>query len=465
MRCCGGEHSTACVNNFATRSNSLGTTRRRWRQPADLAVLVNSRLASTAGDTSFPDWASDVVFVDCCGVPHSVVCLLGVDREGEPNTLGNPDDLTQSPQCIGDRDQRSEYQAQLLDAVMSAQDRLILCSTGFDVTSGAEVSPSPALSELIDALGDLIGREFPLVHHPRQTWSEANFVIHPEVSDRPWSHDRSAVEAAISRRSQHKQQPESLVLTERPDGPCTIADLRHAFGQPIRTFCEDRLHLAALQEFGNERGSNIPLGLDGLDRYGLRNGMLSSAMGGGDPEDWVDFLTASGDVPPGVYGTASLQTARDDAKAIVGALSSEGMTLPLVTTSLDVHLTSEDGDVELTGVIDSLHGSTVLDIAASSSFANHFCERLVDLVVLSVASPQTQWRLSMYRVSNTKARVRHLTASLTPSADPRELLDGLINLRREVLIRPVPLFAGVALAAVLWRRSKSRMGGQSGSTG
>ena len=24
------------------------------------------------------------------GVPHSVVCLLGVDREGEPNTLGNP---------------------------------------------------------------------------------------------------------------------------------------------------------------------------------------------------------------------------------------------------------------------------------------------------------------------------------------------------------------------------------------
>ena len=169
-------------------------------------------------------------------------------------------------------------------------------------------------------------------------------------------------------------------------------------------------------------------------------------MGGGDPEDWVDFLTASGDVPPGVYGTASLQTARDDAKAIVDALSSEGMTLPLVTTSLDVHLTSEDGDVELTGVIDSLHGSTVLDIAASSSFANHFCERLVDLVVLSVASPQTQWRLSMYRVSNTKARVRHLTASLTPSADPRELLDGLINLRREVLIRPVPLFAGVALA-------------------
>ena len=415
--------------------------------PADLAVLVNSRLASTAGIPRFQTGRVTVSSLTAVrGVPHSVVCLLGVDREGEPNTLANPDDLTQSPQCIGDRDQRSEYQAQLLDAVMSAQDRLIICSTGFDVTSGAEVSPSAALSELIDALGDLIGCEFPLVHHPRQTWSEANFVIHPEVSDRPWSHDRSAVKAAMSRRSQHNQQPESLELAERPDGPCTVADLRHAFSQPLRTFCEDRLHLAALQEYGRERGSNIPLGLDGLDRFGLRHGMLSSAMGGGNPEDWVDFLTASGDVPPGVYGAASLQAARDDTEAIVDALSSEGMTLPLVTTSLDVHITKEDGDVELTGVIDSLHGSTVLDIAASSSFANRFCERLVDLVVLSVASPETQWRLSMYRVSNTQARVRHLTASLAPSADPRELLAGLINLRREVLIRPVPLFAGIALA-------------------
>ena len=135
----------------------------------------------------------------------------------------------------------------------------------------------------------------------------SKFCHPPEVSDRPWSHDRSAVEAAISRRSQHKQQPESLVLSERPDGPCTIADLRHAFGQPIRTFCEDRPSRRSSRVWARARVEH-PLGLDGLDRYGLRNGMLSSAMGGGDPEDWVDFLTASGDVPPGVYGTASLQT-------------------------------------------------------------------------------------------------------------------------------------------------------------
>ena len=61
-------------------------------------------------------------------------------------------------------------------------------------------------------------------------------------------------------------------------------------------------------------------------------------------------------------------------------------------------------------------------------------------------------------VSNTKARVRHLTASLTPSADPRELLDGLINLRREVLIRRCPV-CRCRTRAVLWRRSKAEWEG------
>ena len=74
---------------------------------ADLAVLVNSRLASTAGMPRFQTGRVTLSSLTAVrGVPHSVVCLLGVDREGEPNTLGNPDDLTQSPQCIGDRDQK-----------------------------------------------------------------------------------------------------------------------------------------------------------------------------------------------------------------------------------------------------------------------------------------------------------------------------------------------------------------------
>jgi exonuclease V gamma subunit len=90
---------------------------------------------------------------------------------------------------------------------------------------------------------------------------------------------------------------------------------------------------------------------------------------------------------------------------------------------------------------------------------------MVDLVVLSVASPEIQWRLSMYRVSNTKARVRHLTASLTPSADPRELLGGLIKLRREVLIRPVPLFAGVALAQCCGGNPKAEWEGNAARPG
>ncbi len=416
-------------------------------QPADLSVLISSRLLTTKGLPRFHTGRVTVSsFTALRGVPHRVVCLLGIDREGEPSALGNPDDLTQSPQCIGDRDARSEYQAQLLDAVVSAQERLIVCSTGFDVRTGAEVSPPAALSELVDALGGLTGQSFSMVSHPRQNWSETNFVVHPEVSDRPWSHDRSAVEAAMARRYQRDGQPELPVLPERQAGTTTVANLRDALSRPVRTFCDERLHLATFRESDREISSNIPLSLDGLDRYGLRNGMMSAALQGGRPEDWAAYLVASGDVPPGAYGEASLQQAQDESGAIVEALLSDGVELPLVTTSLDVRLGETDVTPGMSGVVDSLYGEVLLDIAASSSFADRFCDRLVDLIVLSVAEPKTQWRLSMYRAGTATSPVRHITAALRSDANPNEIVDLLLRFRAEVLTRPVPIFPRVALA-------------------
>lgn len=430
-------------------------------QPADLSVIVSSRLLATKGLPRFLTGRVTVSsFTALRGVPHRVVCLLGIDREGEPSALGNPDDLTQSPQCIGDRDARSEYQAQLLDAVLSAQERLIVCSTGFDVRTGAEVSPPAALSELIDALGELTSRSFSTVNHPRQTWSETNFVVHPQVSDRPWSHDRSAVDAAMARRYQRAEQSELPVLPARHAGATTVADLRDAFSRPVRTFCDERLYLATFRESDREISSNIPLSLDGLDRFGLRNGLLSAALQDGHPEDWVAYLVASGDVPPGAYGAASLQQAQDESGAIVSALLSDGVELPLVTASLDVRLGETATTPGVSGVVDSLYGAVLLDIAASSSFADRFCDRLVDLIALSVAQPETQWRLSMYRSGTATSPVRHITATLRSDANPNELFDVLLRFREEVLTRPVPVFPRVALAHCCGGKPRSEWEGE-----
>ena len=77
MRCCGGEQSTACVSNFATRSNRWGLLASVVVNPADLAVLVNSRLSTAGMPPSF--WrVMAPSFTAVRGVPHSVVCLLGV---------------------------------------------------------------------------------------------------------------------------------------------------------------------------------------------------------------------------------------------------------------------------------------------------------------------------------------------------------------------------------------------------
>ncbi len=59
--------------------------------------------------------------------------------------------------CLGDRDRRSEQRAQFLDAVLSAGERLVICSTGFDVRTRAEIPPAVIVSELTEAVEVSIG--------------------------------------------------------------------------------------------------------------------------------------------------------------------------------------------------------------------------------------------------------------------------------------------------------------------
>ena len=73
-------------------------------------------------------------------VPHRVVCLLGVDDGVFPRRAGV---RTATTSCatdpwVGDRDPRSEDRQLLLDAVMAAEERLLVVYAGADPRTGAE---------------------------------------------------------------------------------------------------------------------------------------------------------------------------------------------------------------------------------------------------------------------------------------------------------------------------------------
>src|SRR6201999_3397532 len=76
-------------------------------------------------------------------VPHRVVCLLGLDDGVFPRKAPRDgDDLTLIEPHIGERDPRSEDRQLLLDALLAAQDKLIITYAGRDERTNAERPPA-----------------------------------------------------------------------------------------------------------------------------------------------------------------------------------------------------------------------------------------------------------------------------------------------------------------------------------
>ena len=86
-------------------------------------------------------------------VPHRVVCLLGMDEGVFPRkSPRDGDDLMLRAPHIGDRDPRSEDRQLLLDAVLSATDRLVITYTGNDERTNAQRPPAVPVNELLDVV-------------------------------------------------------------------------------------------------------------------------------------------------------------------------------------------------------------------------------------------------------------------------------------------------------------------------
>ena len=153
------------------------------RQLAEVAVEsapdgVTVRVADGLGDLPF--YNEDL---DNESVPAAVVALR---------------------QIAGDADARAEARQSLLEAVLSATERLVVIRDGHDVRTNQQVPRAVVVAELAEAIGatvteaaraEVLGRLE--VHHPRQPFDERCFVAAgtdtDTDADRPWSFDPGAL--------------------------------------------------------------------------------------------------------------------------------------------------------------------------------------------------------------------------------------------------------------------------------
>ena len=153
-------------------------------------------------------------------VPYRVVCLVGVDDAAMPAGGRDGFDLAARENLVGDPDPRHDARRQLLTAVLSASDRVVITCDGRDLKNNQKKNLSAPLDEFVSWCADA-GQKIPEFEHPRHLYSPKNFVPSGGLGLQPWSHDDAAREVAEAMQQKESDKDESkngsAIASQRPE--------------------------------------------------------------------------------------------------------------------------------------------------------------------------------------------------------------------------------------------------------
>ncbi|MGA9869893.1 MAG: exodeoxyribonuclease V subunit gamma [Rhodococcus sp. (in: high G+C Gram-positive bacteria)] len=397
-------------------------------------------------------------------VPHRVVVLLGLDDDVFPRTGGvDGDDVLAREPAPGERDVRSEDRQLLLDAVMSAGEKLLLFYTGADPVSGVTKPPAIPLSELLDVVRVTAGADI-VVAHPLQPFDVRNFR-----SDEPFSYDTAALDGA--RASQRDPTPSPVLLPTalppRRGTDISLNDLVAFFEHPVAAFLKQRLGVR-IPEIDDDGADSLDITLDGLRKWDVGDRMLAELLNGTELGDFKAAEWRRGTLPPFHLGTRQLEDIVDGVDTIYDASREVHSGTPEV---LDISVDTGDGH-RLTGTVTGIHGNTVARTSYSRLAPKHRMAQWIRLLAVASQDAGRPWQ-----AVTTGRGVGHspLRSTITAPEDALTRLRDLIKLRNLGLDAPLPVMPSVSAtyaerrcagskAADAWHDAEEKWSGRFGDS-
>ena len=392
---------------------------------ADVRALLAGRLAGRPTRANFRTGNLTVcTLVPMRSVPHRVVVLLGMDDGVFPRAGGiDGDDLLARDPRIGERDVRSEDRQLLLDALCSAQERVLVFCTGADPVSGAARPPAVPVGELLDVLGVMTGgdREELVVRHPLQPFDPRSFTGPVPASFDP-------VGLAGARRAVRVREPEPPRTPLPPrTGPVALADLVSFVEHPVRAYLRQRLQITLPGE-DDEVDDALAASLDALQEWAVGDRLLRAGLAGLPAADAEHSEWLRGTLPPGALGTAVLTKVGGQVAPVVRAA---GPLLQVPARTVDVRLSV--GGRELAGTVNGVRDGAVVSVTYSNLAAKHRARAWVHALALAAVEGTGR----AVTVGRRRAGVR--TSQLTAPADPVAVLADLLDLYDLGTCEPLPL--------------------------
>ena len=341
-------------------------------------------------------------------VPHRVVCLLGVDDGVFPRRPApNGDNLMESAEWIGDRDPRSEDRQLLLDAVLAAEEHLVVIYGGADPRTGASRPPAVPIGALLDALDRTVAapdhrpvREHLTRRHPLQPFDQANFTAVP--SRQPFSFDQAALRGAlVARQNRRTPEPTTGLAGLPPSDPDSavppiidLTELVRFFAHPPRALLRNRGIWLGGGDEDDAGADQLAVELDGLASWAIGERLLERRLRGSDPDRLRGAEWRRGTLPPQAFGHAALN------QVLSGVAEIRELAQPFLTgdpVSRDVRVPV--GEQWVAGTLQPLYlaGETPeLGILVSVSYSRlgpkHRLASWLRLLALTAGCPQQRWR-------------------------------------------------------------------------
>jgi exodeoxyribonuclease V gamma subunit len=435
---------------------------------ADVRRLLADRLGDAPGRPDLLRGGITITSPDSLRrVPHRVVCLLGMDQAAFASRATDGDDLAAANPLVGDRDRRAESRLAVLDAVLSAEEHLIVVRDGHDLRTNQPIPPSVVVDELLDtviatrAVDPTAAAGKPTVgnerHHPRQPFDDRCFVPGALGPVGPWSFDPTARRGAQARRTRGDRAPVFLRSPLAPETPSIIelADLQALLDHPVKTFLQRRLQVRIPRE-EDALPTRLPVDLNGLQQWKVGDRLLRALLDHGDLGTQPAIEEAIGSIPPGVLGDERLHELLGHVEGLAHTAEKLGLRRG-EPTLVPIDLTLPSGARVVGTVAGRLAGTDPdrvtdgpLRIGYSRMKPKYVLGAWLDLLALVATDPDTPWRsAAVYRHGTSKSarKPTETTELISAGAVPEhgralamEGLELVVDLLRRARCEPLPLF-------------------------
>jgi exodeoxyribonuclease V gamma subunit len=454
-------------------------------RPVDIDVIERELVEQLARDRHGHDFVTGGVtfcaMLPMRSIPCRVIGLLGMDDGVFPRTDPAPafDRIASHSPRIGDRSLREEDRALVLEAVLSARERLIITYTGREPRDNSIRPPSVVVSELLAALDEGFVVERAAGEAQAESVSAFVTVVHPLQAHSPryfragsdpklFSYSTAELEVAralsfepdetrpwFSRLLAPLSAPPSPSGRARPSsdpGTLELVRLIRFFELPARFLLQERLGLY-LDQGSETIRDREPLELDALERHRLGVTLFERCLQDDPSEESLVALGAAGVLPPGNAGRYVALSVRSEARALADLASRWRTDDPPVPRPFELEL----GAVTLVGVLDGLWPDARVSADYGRVRARQKLRAWLSHLVLSALGEPTQSVLiGRAEPSRDRRRSALFVFEPVPRGDAADLLAGLVSLFERGMRGPLAFFPDSSLA---FCEEERRLGG------